>query len=98
MPSPAEVAYQEAHINDTRVPDMLAAFIFSLAIAYVSVGLRYVSRRVKQQQWLMDDWVILGSLVCFATFRDRRERGCHALAHMFLFLIRVDFTYWPLME
>ena len=63
MPSPTEMAYQEQHMNDTRVPEMLVIFIFSMAIAHIAVFLRFMARRVKQQRLLLDDWVILASSV-----------------------------------
>ncbi|KAL9056008.1 MAG: hypothetical protein Q9162_003187 [Coniocarpon cinnabarinum] len=59
MPSPAEMAFQQEHAGDTRVPDMMVAFVFSLAVTHIAIALRFLARRVKQQPYKWDDWIIL---------------------------------------
>ena len=57
------IGYQMAHIQESRVPDILAACIVSLVLAISSVAIRFVARRLKHQPFLWDDWTALGSLV-----------------------------------
>ena len=59
----AEVQYEEDHLSDSHVPQLIAVFTVSLAIAYSAVVLRLISRRMSRTQLKWDDWVICLSLV-----------------------------------
>lgn len=65
-PSPQELHYQEEHRNENRGPEIISALAIMLAMAYVAVGLRFVSRRMVRAKLLYDDWVIVIGLVCHA--------------------------------
>ena len=59
----AELLYEQAHVDETHVPQLIAAFTVSLVIAYGAVALRLISRRLSRTQLKWDDWTILLSLV-----------------------------------
>lgn len=58
MDSPADLAFQQAHIHDDRRAGTLAVNIVSLIIAFASVSLRYLSRRLAGTTFGPDDgWI-----------------------------------------
>ena len=59
----AELQYERAHVSETHVPQLIAVFTVSLAIAYSAVALRLLSRHLSKTQLKWDDWTILLSLV-----------------------------------
>ena len=63
IPPPAEVEWQEMHISDSLVPDIIAVNAVCFTIACVSVALRFVSRRMAKVKYGLDDWLVLASLV-----------------------------------
>ena len=51
--------------NQNQVPQLLGTFITCLVIAYVGIILRLVARKLNGTPLKADDWLIVGSLVCF---------------------------------
>ena len=60
---PAEAKYQLAHINDSRVADIVSSHIACLIIAVIAVILRFVSRRMVKTAPGADDWMIVAALI-----------------------------------
>lgn len=58
-----ELAYQQAHIGESRVQDVVIATVVCLAIAWLSVLLRMISRRIVRARLQADDWMILVGVV-----------------------------------
>ena len=63
MPSPADLAYQEMHVSDTLVPNIIAVNVICFTIACVAVALRFLARRMARIRYEADDWLILVALV-----------------------------------
>jgi len=63
IPTPAEAQYQKDHIDDTRVTSLIVANVVCLALAFVFVGLRFLSRWMKRIKCEADDWLIVAGLV-----------------------------------
>ena len=59
----ANVEYQLAHKNQTRVPALIASGAICLSAAYASVILRFTSRRLSRTAIKADDWAIVLGLV-----------------------------------
>lgn len=69
MPSPAEILYQEKHISDNKVPNIIATNAICFPIACTAVLLRFVSRRSSKIKYEADDWLIVAGLVRLYPFR-----------------------------
>jgi hypothetical protein len=61
--SPEEIQYQMSHQNEDRAADIVVSISVMLAVAYVSVLLRVVARRMGGAQLKADDWMIMVGLV-----------------------------------
>jgi hypothetical protein len=59
LPDAAEIAYMEAHIDDTRVPDIIACTSICGVASIVFVVLRLISRRFSKGGMETSDWLIL---------------------------------------
>ena len=72
------IAYYKAHADDTLQPNLIAAGVCGLIIAYAAVTARVFARRASGPKFGWDDWLILASLVCRA-FRLSKapSRTCH---------------------
>ena len=62
---PQNIAFQTAHITDSRQSETRAAQIACLVIAYVGVALRFLARRLAKAQITSDDYVIVLALVVY---------------------------------
>lgn len=58
--------YQEKHKNENRGPEIVVSLAIMLTVAYIAVGLRFISRRIVRVKLSYDDWVIVIGLVCRA--------------------------------
>ena len=65
---PQNIAFQTAHITDSKQSETLAAQIACLVIAYVGVALRFLARRLAKAQITSDDYVIVFALVVYRFF------------------------------
>ena len=63
LPTPQEIAYQEAHITDDRAGSIIAANAICYAIGIVAVALRFLSRRISKIKYEWDDWLVVAGLV-----------------------------------
>jgi hypothetical protein len=61
--SPEEIQYQMSHQNEDRAADIVVSISVMLAVAYVSVLLRVVARRMGGASLQADDWMIMVGLV-----------------------------------
>ena len=59
----AELQYKRNHIDNKHVPQLTAAFVVSLFLAYSAILLRLISRRLSRTQLGWDDRIIVLSLV-----------------------------------
>lgn len=62
-PSPAEILYQQQHINDNRVATLIVADVVCFTLGCIAVCMRLVSRRIANVKYMADDWFIIGALV-----------------------------------
>ena len=60
---PAEARYQLAHIDESRVADILSAQVICISIATVAVTLRFASRWLQRTRFGADDWTVLAALI-----------------------------------
>ena len=61
--SPTEVQYQLAHSSDSKVARVIATNVICLALSWIAVTLRMVSRRLIHNQLKADDWFAILALV-----------------------------------
>ena len=66
--SKQELKYEILHKNDDRGPDLIAAYTACLALAYIAVTLRFISRRKSKNALLADDWTLVVALVRLHNF------------------------------
>lgn len=70
LPDAAEIAYMEAHINDTRVPDVIACTSICGIASIIFIVLRLISRRVAKGGMEASDWLILFAWVSLNSCRS----------------------------
>lgn len=58
-----EINYQLAHINETKIPSVIATLSVLSALATISVFLRFLVRWHTIAGYKMDDWTILVAFV-----------------------------------
>lgn len=63
IPTPQEIAYQEAHITDDKSGAIIAASAACYAIGIIAVALRFLSRRISKIRYEWDDWLVVAGLV-----------------------------------
>ena len=63
VPTPAEVKYQQEHIEENRVANLIAANAACLTLAFIFVGLRFYSRWMRRIKCEADDWLVVAGLV-----------------------------------
>ena len=59
----AALDYQLLHMNDSRVPEIVASLAVCLPAACIAVVLRLASRRIGKIPWKADDWWLVVGLV-----------------------------------
>ena len=59
VPSPTEIIWQEKHINDNKVPDIIAVNAVCFTIACIAIVLRFLARRKARVTYGLDDWLII---------------------------------------
>ena len=67
-----ELEYEEAHVQDTHVVQLLVVFAMSMVIGYGAVALRLICRRMGRTRLGWDDGIIIFSLVTHLTQRKER--------------------------
>ena len=58
-----EIEYEMLHERDDRGSNLIEAYAICLALAYVAVGLRFLSRRKSRNALWADDWMVVVALV-----------------------------------
>ena len=53
-PSPEEIAYMKAHIEDNRADGLIASHVICFTAACIAVGLRFVARRLGKVKYGLD--------------------------------------------
>ena len=61
--TPSEIAYQKAHIDQNRGPQIVAVSGFLIAVTSIIVFSRLIARRWKRVSYGWDDYLALGGLV-----------------------------------
>ena len=59
LPTPAQIQYMQEHINDTLVPNVIAANVICLVLSLVAIVARFVARRLIRASFKWDDWLIV---------------------------------------
>lgn len=62
-PTPDQIAYMKAHIDEDRRSWLVGANVTCLIVAYLSVALRLISRCKIGIKIGLDDWLICGAAV-----------------------------------
>ncbi|KAF2683334.1 hypothetical protein K458DRAFT_418961 [Lentithecium fluviatile CBS 122367] len=85
-PSPDQLAYMQAHIDETRQPWLIGANVAFLIVAFVSVALRFTARIKIGTHIGLDDWLIfsaalcvLGHVTCLLITTTRNNFGRHII-------------------
>ena len=63
VPTPQEIAYQEAHSTDNKSGSIIAASVICYTIGIIAVALRFLSRRFSKIKYEWDDWLAVSGLV-----------------------------------
>ncbi|KAI4215198.1 MAG: hypothetical protein LQ351_002513 [Letrouitia transgressa] len=64
LPSPSDIQYQLSHVDDNRQPELIAAYTICGTLAVVSVGSRFLSRRLNTSGIEADDYAALVGMIC----------------------------------
>ena len=70
---PSEIAYEQAHIDQSRQMNMAVSNAICLGVAFVAVLLRLLSRRLAGTKNAADDWWVWTALV--RKSKSRRKRN-----------------------
>lgn len=62
--SPSELAYQEAHASESLQANVIVGIVVCLTAAYISVILRFASRRLGKSPYGKDEVAVMIALVC----------------------------------
>lgn len=62
-PTPQQIQWYKEHASDNLQPNMIAAAVCGLVIAYSAVVLRVVARRASAARTGIDDWLIIAALL-----------------------------------
>lgn len=63
LPSPAQIAWMKEHVDDTRVPGMIAVTSICGVASVFFVSLRFIARRMGRVKPQLNDWLLLVALV-----------------------------------
>lgn len=58
-----EINYQLAHLNESKIPSIIATLAVLSVLATISVFLRFIVRWHTTAEYKMDDWTILVAFV-----------------------------------
>lgn len=65
---PSAIRYQEEHIQENKKPNLIAASVICLSVAYIAVLLRFASRRAARTVLEADDYTIVLGLFFTSVF------------------------------
>ena len=57
--SPTELEWQEKHVKDNAVPDLIAANVVCFSLACIAGVLKFAAPKVAKIKYQDDDWLIL---------------------------------------
>ena len=60
--TPADIAYQKAHIKDDRRGDIIVSHAICITLAFLAVILRFISRKLGKIKIQADDYTIIAAL------------------------------------
>ncbi|KAI9705376.1 MAG: hypothetical protein M1820_005206 [Bogoriella megaspora] len=60
--SPADVQFQQSHIDDDRGPIVTAVSIFLIVVTTLVMVLRFAARKARSLPYGWDDWLAVGGL------------------------------------
>ncbi|KAI9872486.1 MAG: hypothetical protein M1830_001567, partial [Pleopsidium flavum] len=60
--TPQQLAYLEAHQNDSRGPRIVAVSVLLIVLSIVTVVLRFIARNIRGLPWKIDDYFMLPAL------------------------------------
>ncbi|KZZ98907.1 hypothetical protein AAL_02458 [Moelleriella libera RCEF 2490] len=66
LPSPAQIAWMKEHVDDTRVPGMIAVTSICGVASIIFVSLRFIARRMARVKPQLNDWLLLVALIHIA--------------------------------
>lgn len=59
-PTPGDLQYMQAHVDDSRQPNLIATLVLCILFAYVSVILRFVARhKIRASTGVDDVWIVI---------------------------------------
>lgn len=61
--SAADIAYQKAHITDDRRDSIIVSHAICIALAFVAVVLRFISRKIGEVKIHWDDYMTVAAFV-----------------------------------
>lgn len=73
--SPSEIAYEKAHINQTRQPACYGVVITFYIMAIVMVGLRMAARRLQRTRPSLDDYLSVAGIIFMIPFMSATLGG-----------------------
>ncbi|KAH8426472.1 uncharacterized protein LDX57_004209 [Aspergillus melleus] len=85
MPTPEDIAWMKAHIDDSLVPDIIACCAVCAAASVIVLALRIWSRLQTRRQLVLSDYMVICSVVFFIAFctvfalSTRYGAGRHAI-------------------
>ena len=59
VPTPAQIQYMEEHINDSMVPNLIAANVICAVVSLAAIIVRFIARRLIRLPLKLDDWLIV---------------------------------------
>ena len=74
-PTAAQIQYMQEHINDSLVPNLIAANVICSVVSLVAVVARFVARRLIRAPYKWDDWLIVLAWVKQNFVRRETHRG-----------------------
>ena len=94
MPSAANATAfsSQQREDESRVPQLMGAYITCLVIAFVGVMLRFLARNLKKTPLKTDDWLIVVSLV------SARPKSARMWAYLTVFLPQIFTTAFTAIE
>lgn len=76
--TPEQLAYMEAHKDDSRVSEIHWVYSVPIACATLSTGLRLWAKRAGRNGITLDDWlIVIATVYFFTTVTPVTAEGCN---------------------
>jgi hypothetical protein len=79
LPDAAEIAYMEAHIDDTLVPNIIACTVICGAASVLFIILRLIARMLTKASLQTSDWLILFAWVSLSNCRNADDNSSNVI-------------------